>query len=123
MVAAHPAGFEQQPRRIEIDAHAKLEIRLSLAADNRSQMEDGRRSSVDHAFQHAALGDIADLDAHPAIVKPTRRNHVQQHKLGQRLRLAMRVFQCAARQQFTREPLAEKTRTASDQYFHDACCP
>jgi hypothetical protein len=35
----------------------------------------------------------------------------------------LRVFQGTPREQFTRETLAEKTRAAGNQYFHDEFRP
>jgi hypothetical protein len=70
------------------------------------------------------LGDVAHFSAHPAVVAETaRRDDVQQYKLGNRLRLAVRSLQFAPRQQFTCEALAEKPCAAGDQYLHDGRFP
>ncbi|CAE6843763.1 hypothetical protein R75465_06840 [Paraburkholderia aspalathi] len=88
-----PARFQQQTGRVQIDAHAEIEIRLGLPTHDRGKMEDGRRPVVDHALEHAALGDIAHFRAYTRIAEIASVHHVKQHQFGNRLRLAVLILQ------------------------------
>jgi hypothetical protein len=78
---------------------------------------------VDRAVEHAALGDVAHFRTHAAVAEIVSVHHVEQHQFGNRLRLAVLILHRTARQQFARETLAKKARTAGNQYFHDVLCP
>jgi hypothetical protein len=68
-------------RRIEIDAHAEIEIVLRLAADHRRQVKDRRRLRIDDRTDGGRIGDVALHHAHARIGEAEHRHCVEQHQL------------------------------------------
>ena len=86
-------------RRVEVDAHADVEVGLGLAADDRGEMEHRVGVGRDGALDDGGVGEIAG-DGRDARVGERRRGHdVEQHDLAESRATAARVGQRPALEQ------------------------
>lgn len=92
-------GLQQQPEGVDIDAHAQVEVRLGLTADDGRQVEDRVHLSFQGRLDDARTGDVAAQDPHPLIVQVRRRDHIQQGQALDLPRLALGIRQRAQRKQ------------------------
>ena len=76
------AALEQQPCRIEIDAHADVEIGFGLSAHDGGEMEDGVGIRGDRALDDRRIGEIAGHAAHARIAEVRRWDDVEQHEFA-----------------------------------------
>ena len=112
---------EQDAGRIQIDAHAEIEVSFGFAADDSSKMKHRLCRRCQHARDQRGIGDVAFDRADTGIIEALCGVAVQQHDARNRLLLALRIGQRAARQQRTRQLHPENTCAARDQHFHR--CP
>ncbi|KAJ3472047.1 hypothetical protein NLI96_g13414 [Meripilus lineatus] len=117
-MAARATHLEQRARRVEVDPHAEIEIGFGLPADDRREVEDRARLRIDRAFEHRAIGDVADDRRHARVTEIAALDDAEQHQLVDLAGPAVRAGQLAALEQLARETLAEKAAAAGDQYFH-----
>ena len=66
------AALEQRARRVEIDAHADVELRLGLSADDRREMEHAVGIRRDRALDQRRIGEVAGDGVRRADRRPTR---------------------------------------------------
>ena len=78
---AYPAnGLEQEPRPVEVDAIALLEIRLRLPRDDCGKVEDDVGATRHHVVGDPGLGDVGDdrLDRKRCIGAARLRHNVHE---------------------------------------------
>ena len=97
-VAALAADFEQVLRRVPVHAHAEVEIRFRLAADDCRQMEYRRGLGGDGAFEEPAVGDVARELFEAGIAQPGSGDDVDERDLADGRVLTVRAAQRTALQ-------------------------
>ncbi len=109
-------ALEQRASRVEVDAHADVELRFRLAAHHRRKMEDGIGVVRHDPFNQRGLGKIAGHHR-DAPVGDRRGDDVDQHQVADLVRLAAGVGERAASEEGAREATAQEAGAAGD---HDA---
>ena len=113
-----PAHLEQRARRIEVDAHAEIEVGLSLAADDRREMEDRGGLAVDHAGEECGIRDVPGDRHDPRVGGGRRGRDVHEREAIDPLRLAVGPSQRSALEQRPRQALTEKAGAAGNDDVH-----
>ncbi|MNI60846.1 hypothetical protein D3C73_1160830 [compost metagenome] len=117
-MAQRAAHVQQGARGIQVDAHAQIEIRLGLTADDGGQVKDDAGIGVDGCAQHGGVGDVAHPRMHALVGEGVRLHDVQQVDARDGLRAACVQRQRALLKQLSSQPLAQKSGAAGDQDFH-----
>jgi len=117
-MTARAADLQQRSRRVEVDAHAEIEIRLSLAADNGSKVKDRGGIGVDQALEQRRIGNVAGERADPRVAGRWGRDDVEEHEAVDCLFPAVEAGELAALEQLLRQTLSEKSCAAGDENFH-----
>ena len=70
--------LENLPRRIQIDAHAEVEIRFGLAAHDGREMKHRRDVSVDRMFDELAVRNVSGQRADSGVAKRVGRRQIDE---------------------------------------------
>ena len=122
-VAQLAAALEQVARRVEVDAHADVELGFGLPADDGGEVEHAGGVRGERRVDDGAVGDVAGDDAHARVVEAGGGHHVDEDDLAQRARLAAGVGQRPPREQRAGEAGAEEAGAAGDDDSHGGCPP
>lgn len=129
-------GFEQVPRRVDVDAHAENEIGFGLAADDRRKMEHRVRAGCQCAHDRRRVGEIAgdvferrtvgrarDRDTGAGVRGGGGRNARWRHvvhsdDLADRVSRSLRVDERSASGELAREARAQEAACTGDDDAH-----
>ena len=112
-----PAALEQRAGRIDVDAHADVELRFGLSADDRSEMEDRVRVRCDGLLDQGRIGQIARDDANPRFAE-CRRYNIEEDELLHFAGVAARVGKSASRENAAGKTAAQEAGAASNHNAH-----
>src|SRR6185295_4482363 len=105
------ARFEKRARRVDIDAHAEVELSLRLAADDRREVVHGVDAALDNRGRKAVVGDRPGSPVDARIVDRACRG------IGGHERRDPRKAWRACEQRLHETP-AEKSCSSCYQYRH-----
>ena len=106
------------PRRVQVDAHPEIEIRLRLAAHDCRQVKDRRRLCVDRALEELSIGDVARDLPDAAVGQSCGRHDVDQRDpVDARVAAVGPAEHAALEQRFGQAP-SEKSRSSGDDDVH-----
>ena len=112
------AGVEQPSRRIDIDAHAEVEVGFGCAADDRREVEYRIGATRERPLDRRRVGEVADDRRDRRTGRRAGRDRVDGDDLANRAPRPLRVDERASGGELAREPRAEEAARAGDDDAH-----
>ena len=117
-MTAAATDVEQQPRRVDVDPQAELEIRFRHPADDGRQVKNRRGVGVDRARQQIGIRDVAGDGDDAAVGEGWWRHDVDEHDPIDRPLTGITVLQRSPLEQLPGQTRPEEPGAAGNDDVH-----